>query len=208
LIHRNTPLPASRSEAFSTTVDGQEVVHISVFQGEDDDVRYNDEVGDFRLEGLSGVKQGNEILVRFDLDLDGILKVTASERATGLEERITIDNCVSKFRSTNHEEAKARIDKVFAEAGDDADLAAAASPNSLPMSGDRDLSPDLADAMEKARELIEKSEQLVEQASSEDGDEMKQLVDKLRSAISDKSLPAIESTMAQLDDLVFYLQDA
>ena len=101
VIRRNTPLPASRTELFSTTFDGQEKVEIKVYQGENENVRFNQEVGGFMLEGLADAAQGNEILVRFDLDLDGILKVTALERVTGLQEQLTIDNPVSRFRQQN-----------------------------------------------------------------------------------------------------------
>ncbi len=55
LIERNTPLPARRSEIFSTVFDGQKAVRIAVFQGEDDDVRHNDPVGEFLLDGLADV---------------------------------------------------------------------------------------------------------------------------------------------------------
>lgn len=79
-------------------MDGQEQARISVFQGENDDARYNDLVGEFMLEGLADVASGNEILVRFELDLDGILKVTAVERATGRQRQLTVENAVSRAR--------------------------------------------------------------------------------------------------------------
>ena len=55
IIHRNTPLPATRSDMFSTAYDQQEAVKVSVYQGENDDVRYNQFIGEFLLEGLSEV---------------------------------------------------------------------------------------------------------------------------------------------------------
>ena len=63
-----------------------------MFQGEDDDTRYNTLVGEFTIEGLAEVPAGNQILVRLDLDLNGILKVTATERGTGLAKHVVIDN--------------------------------------------------------------------------------------------------------------------
>ena len=62
-------------------------------------MRHNDSGGRFLLEGLANVDQGNEILVRFDLDLDGILKVSATEQATGRQQQLTIDNAVARFRA-------------------------------------------------------------------------------------------------------------
>ena len=80
IIDRNTPLPACRTEIYSTACDSQKAAEIRVFQGENDDTRYNTLVGEFHVEGLAGVPAGNQILVRLDLDLSGILKVTATER--------------------------------------------------------------------------------------------------------------------------------
>ena len=77
IIERNTALPASRSEAFRTIIDGQRAVEIDVYQGEDDDVRQNQRVGRFLVDGLAPVEAGNQILVQLDLTLDGLLKVSA-----------------------------------------------------------------------------------------------------------------------------------
>jgi molecular chaperone DnaK (HSP70) len=89
VITRNPPLPASRIESFATVRDDQDVVQISVFQGEDPDALRNVFIGDFLIEGLSAVPAPNEILCRMDLDLDGILRVTATEKQTGLSKQIT-----------------------------------------------------------------------------------------------------------------------
>ncbi|HEY7313702.1 MAG TPA: Hsp70 family protein, partial [Gemmataceae bacterium] len=83
IIHRNTALPASRSEVFYTFHDDQTEVEIDVYQGENADVRRNHRVGRFMVQGLSRVPSGNPILVQLELNLDGMLKVSARERATG-----------------------------------------------------------------------------------------------------------------------------
>ena len=76
-------------------------------------MRHNDPVGEFLLDGLAEVDAGNEILVHFDLDLDGILKVSAIERATGRQKQLTIDNAVTRFRAGNRQEALARVEATF-----------------------------------------------------------------------------------------------
>ena len=113
IIQRNSTLPASRSQMYATIYDGQDAAAIEVYQGEDPDVRHNDPVGEFMLEGLADVVSGNQVQVRFDLDLNGILKVTARERATGLEKQLVIDNAIDRFRRLNHDAAKSRLDAVF-----------------------------------------------------------------------------------------------
>jgi molecular chaperone DnaK len=77
IIRRNTPIPASRSELFYTAADNQSLVDVEVFQGEHDDTRMNQFVGKFTISGLAPVPAGNPILVQLDLNLDGMLKVTA-----------------------------------------------------------------------------------------------------------------------------------
>jgi molecular chaperone DnaK len=207
IIERNTPLPATRSQLYHTMVDGQEQAIISVFQGEDQDVRHNDPVGEFMLEGLSDAARGNEILVRFDLDLDGILKVTARERATALEKQLTIDNAVSRFRRRNHEDAKARLETAFQQASGAAS-AGESGPATATETVPDDLPGELREAILKGQQLIAKGRQLAPNANPEDAEEIRELVQKLDTAITNRSQSEIEETIARLDDLVFYLQDA
>ena len=94
ILRRNTALPASCSEVYYTHDDEQEAVNVEVYQGESRDVRHNHRIGQFRIEGLAKVPHGNEVVVQFDLNLDGILKVTAREKATGLQKQVTIENAL------------------------------------------------------------------------------------------------------------------
>jgi len=198
VIERNTPLPASRSELFGTTYDGQDAARIHVFQGEDEDVRHNEPVGKFLLEGLAEVERGNEILVRFDLDLDGILKVTATERSTGLEKRLVVDNAVSRFRAKNREEALARVAAAFESSG---------SAPATSQDADADLSPELKQIIGTCEELVSKAERIAPGVNPEDATEIRELAGKLRTAISERSQADIEEILPKLEDLVFYLED-
>ena len=100
IISRNSPLPASRSEIYHTATEGQDAADIHVLQGEDADARRNQSVGRFLLEGLDEqAARGSEILVRFELNLDGILTVTAMERATSLSHKLVIQNSITQFRA-------------------------------------------------------------------------------------------------------------
>ena len=111
IIHRNTPLPASRSELFYTYHDNQTEVEIDVYQGESDDVRRNHRVGKFMVQGLSPVSAGNPIVVQLDLNLDGMLKVSARERATGLQKQVVIENALAHFEAEERDEARERLDQ-------------------------------------------------------------------------------------------------
>src|SRR5437660_9765778 len=91
LIERNTTIPVHRSENFSTADDNQSAVDIHVLQGERELARDNKSLGHFRLEGIAPAPRGiPQIEVTFDIDANGILSVTARDKATGREQKITI----------------------------------------------------------------------------------------------------------------------
>jgi len=91
LIPRNTTLPTSKSEVFSTAADGQTSVEINVLQGEREFVRDNTSLGTFRLDGIPPAPRGvPQVEVKFDIDATGILSVTATDKGTGKAQDIKI----------------------------------------------------------------------------------------------------------------------
>jgi len=209
IIPRNTALPASRSEVFSTVWDGQEQVQIDVYQGESDDVRHNKHIGGFLLEGLADAKQGNEILVRFRLDLDGILTVSAVEKMTGLDKELAFENALSRFRDEERDSAKEKIEAVFA--GVDPQLLEADPPKPVPVAKEKSvfdgLSPELREGIQRANDILDRAEALIQKANQQDAEEIQEMADRLREAIDRHALSDIEDGVAKLDDLVFYVQD-
>ena len=93
IISRNTTIPVKKSELFSTAVDNQPNVEIHVLQGERELVNGNKSLGNFRLDGIPAAERGvPQIEVTFDIDVDGILAVTAKEKETGIQQQVTIQN--------------------------------------------------------------------------------------------------------------------
>jgi molecular chaperone DnaK len=91
LIERNTTIPTRKSEVFSTAEDSQPAVEIHVLQGERELARDNKSLGNFRLEGIAPAPRGiPQVEVTFDIDANGILDVSARDKATGREQKITI----------------------------------------------------------------------------------------------------------------------
>ncbi|GCE11987.1 molecular chaperone DnaK [Tengunoibacter tsumagoiensis] len=91
LIERNTTIPARKSELFSTAEDNQPSVEIHVLQGERELARDNKSLGHFHLDGIPPAPRGlPQIEVTFDIDANGILSVTARDKASGREQKITI----------------------------------------------------------------------------------------------------------------------
>jgi molecular chaperone DnaK len=109
IIERNTTIPVRRSQVFTTAEDNQPAVDIHVLQGEREMARDNRSLGQFKLEGIPMAPRGvPQIEVTFDIDANGILKVSARDKATGKEQTITITG------STSLDQAE--IDRMVREA--------------------------------------------------------------------------------------------
>lgn len=109
LIERNTTIPTKKSQVFSTAADGQTSVEVHVLQGEREMAQYNKSLGKFNLTGIAPAPRGvPQIEVTFDIDANGIVKVSAKDKGTGNEQKITITS------STNLSDDD--IDKAVKEA--------------------------------------------------------------------------------------------
>ena len=109
LIDRNTTIPTRKSQIFSTAADGQTAVDVHVLQGEREMAAYNKTLGNFQLTGIAPAPRGvPQIEVTFDIDANGIVKVSAKDLGTGKEQQISIT------ASTNLSQAD--IDKAVKEA--------------------------------------------------------------------------------------------
>jgi molecular chaperone DnaK len=184
LIERNTTIPTRKGETFSTAEDNQTAVDVHVLQGERDLARDNRTLGNFRLEGIRPAPRGlPQIEVAFDIDANGILTVTARDKETGKEQKITIsgstqlskeeiDRMVADAQSHADEDQRRREE---VEARNHADATAYQVERQLQDLGDR------APANEKARaeQLISEIRQLVKDSSS-DGARLRQLASDLQ----------------------------
>ena len=109
LIERNTTIPVKKSQIFSTAADNQTSVEVHVLQGEREMAAYNKTLGKFHLDGIAPARRGMpQIEVTFDIDANGIVNVTATDKGTGKEQHITITS------SSNM--SKEDIDKAVREA--------------------------------------------------------------------------------------------
>ncbi len=211
ILRRNTPLPASRSELFHTYRDRQTEVEIDVYQGENDDVRRNSRVGKFMIKGLAPVAAGNPIVVQLDLNLDGMLKVSARERATGLQKQVVIENALAHFEAEERDEARERLDRLWVDQGEgyeedvdeteEGETGEGEAPSLAP--GPREGQREAV----QARALLEKADRLMERVQPEDKPEVERLMEKVRTALTDRQWDRLTAASNELADVLFYLED-
>ncbi|MEA3197600.1 MAG: molecular chaperone DnaK [Gammaproteobacteria bacterium] len=183
IIPRNTAIPVRRSEVFFTISDAQTDVEVRIFQGESADALENIQLGEFRITGLSKAPAGNPVIIDLALDRDGILQVSAREKATGLERRITIDKAISRYDQGQLDEARERIGALF-ETQEAAETASDVALN----------------------ELLTKASSKLDEVGEEDRSEIIDLIEAIRDARASGASGAVETARSQLQDLLFYLE--
>ena len=190
IIAKNTPIPVRKSEAFYTVHDNQQSVDVHVYQGENEDALENIEIGEFRIEGLGNAPAGNTIILDLALDRDGILHVSAKEKATGLERRITIDKAMSRYDEGELDSARQRINSLF---GEDEEPTLAEGTGSSP--DDLGIEGLLANARAKLDTTI-----------AEDRDEIVDLIETIGDCRANDDDAGLAEAVQQLGDLLFYLE--
>lgn len=198
LIERNTTIPTNKSQVFSTAEDNQTAVTIRVFQGEREMANDNKLLGQFNLEDLPSAPRGvPQIEVAFDIDANGIVNVSAKDKATGKEQKIQIqasgglsDEDVEKM--VKDAEANAEADKkkrAFVDAKNQGDSLVASTEKQLKEHGDK-VSADEKANIEDARNALQ------EALKAEDVD-----------AINSKTQALIEASM-KLGEAIYKAQQA
>ena len=184
LIERNTTIPTTKSEIFSTAADNQPAVTVTVFQGERPMARDNRQLGQFNLDGIPPSPRGvPQIEVTFDIDVNGILNVSAKDKASGKEQNVRIeqssglsDEEIDKMRKdadANAEEDKKRRD--LADIKNQASSLTFQTEKSITEFGDK-----LDDASKSA---IEASiTKVKEAAEGDDADKIKSAIEELQQA--------------------------
>ena len=186
IIKKNTPIPVTKSEAFYTVQDRQESVEVKIYQGEDEDARNNIKLGEFTIDGLSKVDSGNPIVFSLQLDLNGILQVTAKEKKTGLQKSITINNAFKASSERELIDAKQRIDSLFSDDG--------------PTANDN--------LVNAAHETIKEAQQHLDALNDEDKEHLIELIAATKDALDNCDLNALEKNIEAIRDMLHYCLEA
>ena len=186
IIRRNTPIPVSKSEVYTTLSPDQETVEIKVYQGEEPTASHNTLLGEFFMEGVKKTARGQpEIVVNFDYDMNGIVSVSAQDKQTEKEQKITVTGAPDRFTEDQKAEAVERV-------GDVEVVWEAIPPNSH----------------EEAVILLERA---VEIAAALDDDEKKislqESITALKTAINEQNEESIDELQEELLDLLYELEE-
>ena len=170
LIERNTTIPAKKSQVFTTAADNQTSVEVHVLQGEREMAQYNKTLGRFNLDGIAPARRGvPQIEVTFDIDANGIVKVSAKDKGTGKEQSITISGSTAlsdeevdrmvKDAESHAEEDKKQKEEV--EARNQTDSLCYSTEQTLAELGDKvsgDLKSKAESAIADAKKALEGSD--------------------------------------------------
>lgn len=196
LIQKNTPIPVTKSEVFFTMNDNQDTIEVHVFQGENIDALQNIEIGKFTVTGLSKVPQGNPIILNFKLDLDGILHVSAKEKRTGFEKKLIISNAIPQLTGQEMDQAKQRIAQLFEE-----------NPEVETRTQDSQQTGLFSTKKQaEAMHIIQKAEQILDKVSSEDQEDLINLIEEIKDTVSENNESVLAEKIEKLSDMLFYLE--
>jgi len=185
LIDRNTTIPARKTQVFSTAADNQDEVEINVVQGERSMAADNKSLGKFRLDGIPAAARGvPQIEVTFDIDADGILKVGATDQATGRSQHITI--------TASSGLAEDEVDRMT----DDAELHATHDEERRVRAEARNAADN---AIYNARKAIDRHEQNISESAQAD---LQERIQELELALDEADTARLESMSQELSTAI------
>jgi molecular chaperone DnaK (HSP70) len=194
LIRRNTKLPARKSDVFYTMVDNQEAVDVRIYQGEAPDALDNILLGNYMFD-LTRAPSGSEIILHFDLDLNGILKIKAVEKKTGNKINAVIENAISRFTNEELSQTQDRINGLWTEGRE----------SETPLKEKAQTEADVKKLPPEYADIVRRAEGKLAEAFEDDRDEMINLIEDIRDALSKNRMEDAETFKKELDDILFYM---
>lgn len=184
IIPRNSVVPISRSEVYSTLSDNQKAVEIEIFQGENEMAEENVPLGSYRVEGLPPRPAGDiKVEVHFDFDLNGILTVTTTEKGAGNQGTLVVNNSggIQRLSSSDLKQAQEDLEALFTTADESSDT----------------LDPQLVPLLDQARQTLPL-------LASEQAEELQALLQAIDEAIAAGATVVLSQLQAELEDFLYY----
>ena len=234
IIRRNTSLPITRTESYYTAAPFQTKVEVEIFQGDNYDALKNIPVGNFQIEDMTPTREPNEVMCRMNLDLDGILKVTAIEKRTGKSKYITISNALKPKSPEELASAQERLKNLYAERAADLEEAFAQNlqvddPDQEALTAeaevvDGDDDPDFNETdgnileenltrdpvqtkmFQEAQNLMTRSRRLLGEVHDEDKEEIINLHEQIEQALGRQDKESLSGSVAELKELLFFIE--
>ncbi|MBD2459920.1 Hsp70 family protein [Oscillatoria sp. FACHB-1407] len=190
IIPRNSVVPVSRSEVYSTLSPNQTVVEIEVFQGENEVAEENVPLGSYRVEGLPPGPPGSiQIEVHFDFDMNGILTVTTTEKGKGQQGTLVVNNAgVQRLSSHELKQARADLEALF----------------DLHETGTTDTADAIAMPPELAA-LVDRAQEALETLDEEQANELQELLDQIEEALVEGETSTVSTLQEELSDFLYYV---
>jgi molecular chaperone DnaK len=190
IIPRNSTVPVSRTEVYSTTSDGQRAVDIKVYQGESQIVRNNVFLDQYTVDGVPPAPAGVEkVAVSFTYDINGILEVATRIVSTGKEARLVVDRTPQRMSARERVAARARLDREWESGG-------------APLSAARGAEGPSGSATDAAK-LLEAARKRLSRAEGETRSRLATLVEQLEAALARGDEAAAARLDATITDLLF-----
>jgi molecular chaperone DnaK len=221
ILRRNTPLPARYEEVFYKMSSQQQKIKIEVYQGESEVLLENRKIGSFVLDDLdTSDTQSKEILVRFQLTLDGLLQVTATEKDSKKSKSLTIDNALTRLSQTsdpNRSEAGLLEPFPFDES-DFGEVLGSTEEGGFVEGFETGEASELEQLDEthrvdpaapgaKRSKLLDQARSLLSKLDEGSAKDLSSLLKKFEIAQAANDITALERLEFELDDLLFYLSD-
>lgn len=190
IVPRNSVIPVSRSEVYSTLSPNQQTVEIEVFQGENPIAEENVPLGAFKVENLPPRPAGSiQVEVHFDFDLNGILTVTATEKGKGQQQHLVVSNtAVHRLSSREISQSQADLDALF-------EIDEASEPIETTATPVVTLSPEL-------QELVDRAQTALSSLDQDQSEELQDLLDQIEAA--NGNAEDLEALQAELEDFLYY----
>lgn len=199
LIRRNSKLPAVKSDAFGTVFDDQEAVDVMVYQGEKANARENIEIGKYIFKLSPRQPQGSIIVIKFELDINGILKIRAVEKSTGREITGVIENAFSQLSQKEIADSRGKIQKMMQDE-DEPDI-------NNPDKNEPDKKDNLQTrSSSNIEEMISRAKNILEQVSKEDQEDIINLIEDIHDALENNKEDEAEQIAQELEDILFYVE--